>query len=300
MLRETVFLENLHYVPGAAWPLAAFTVLRAGRVAAGATYGVRRVSQVGQDVLFCLSGSGAVELGSRRVEVQAGEVVWIANEAPHAHIADAREPWTLLWFRFDGPNPAAVRARLFGDGVPRVAVSDRTGLVAWFERLIFVMRRRDHNLDFHLNQLVSEFFLLMAHSLATPALRDAPDPLSAVVAAVRADIRRSWSATEIARLAGLSPSQTRRLFQKNLRESPRRWLIRERLIAAQSFMIRENAPIASIAEACGFCDVYHFGREFKRVVGRSPAAWRRTELGAKELSQTPTRRITNRRNESPS
>ena len=57
----------------------------------GATYGVRRASQVGQDVLFCLSGSGAVELGSRRVEVQAGEVVWIANEAPHAHIADARD-----------------------------------------------------------------------------------------------------------------------------------------------------------------------------------------------------------------
>jgi AraC-like DNA-binding protein len=230
--------------------------------------------------------------------VQAGEVVWIANEAPHAHIADARDPWTLLWFRFDGPDPAAVRTRLFGEGVPRVAASDRAGLVAWFERLFLVLRRRDRSLDFHLNQLVSEFFLLMARSLAAPALRDASDPLSAVVAAVRADIRRSWSATDIARLGGLSPSQTRRLFQKTLRESPRRWLIRERLIAAQSLMIRENAPIASIAEACGFCDVYHFGREFKRVVGASPAAWRRTELGARDMSQTPTRRITDRRNRS--
>jgi AraC-like DNA-binding protein len=298
MTEETVFVENLHYVPDATWPLTAFTVLRAGKVAASATYGVRRASQVGQDVLFCLSGLGAVELGSRRVEVQAGEVVWIANEAPHAHVADARDPWTLLWFRFDGPNPAAVRTRLFGEGVPRVAASDRTGLVAWFERLFLVLRRRDRNLDFHLNLLVSEFFLLMARSLATPALLDASDPLSAVVAAVRADIRRSWSAAEIARLGGLSPSQTRRLFQKNLRESPRRWLIRERLIAAQSLMIRENAPIASIAEACGFCDVYHFGREFKRVVGASPAAWRRTELGARDMSQTPTRRVTDRRNRS--
>ena len=83
-----------------------------------------------------------------------------------------------------------------------------------------------------------------------------------------------------------------------MRESPRRWLIRERLIAAQSLMIRENTPIASIAEACGFCDVYHFGREFKRVVGTSPAAWRRTELGARDMSQTPTRRMTDRRNRS--
>jgi len=97
---------------------------------------------------------------------------------------------------------------------------------------------------------------------------------------VRADVRRPWSADEIARLARLSPSQTRRLFRKHLRESPRRWLIRERLIAAQSLMIRENAPMAHVAEACGFCDVYHFGREFKRVVGASPAAWRRAEFGA--------------------
>jgi transcriptional regulator GlxA family with amidase domain len=146
-----------------------------------------------------------------------------------------------------------------------------------------VLRRRDRSLDFHLNQLVSEFFLLMARSLAAPGSRHASDPLSAVIAAVRADIRRSWSATEIARLGGLSSSQTRRLFQKTLRESPRRWLIRERLIAAQSLMIRENATIASIAEACGFCDVYHFGREFKRVVGKSPAAWRRAELGGNTL-----------------
>src|ERR1700723_2359535 len=42
MALETVFAENLHYVPDAAWPLTAFTVLRAGRVAAGATYGGRR------------------------------------------------------------------------------------------------------------------------------------------------------------------------------------------------------------------------------------------------------------------
>jgi AraC-like DNA-binding protein len=299
MALETVFAENLHYVPDAAWPLTAFTVLRAGKVAAGAPYSVRRAHQVGQDVLYCLSGSGAVELGSRRVEVQAGEVVWIANEAPHAHIADSRDPWTLLWFRFDGPNPAAVRTRLFGEGTPRVAASDRAGLVAWFERLFFVLRRRDRSLDFHLNQLVSEFFLSMARSLAAPAFRDASDPLSAVVAAVRADIRRSWSAAEIADLGGLSPSQIRRLFQKNLRESPRRWLIRERLIAAQSLMIRETTPIANIAEACGFCDVYHFGREFKRVVGASPAAWRRTELGARDTSQTPIRRATDRRTRSP-
>src|ERR1700722_17997356 len=39
---ETVFAENLHYVPDTAWPLTAFTVLRAGKVAAGVPYSERR------------------------------------------------------------------------------------------------------------------------------------------------------------------------------------------------------------------------------------------------------------------
>ena len=206
MTSGTIFVENLHNVPDTAWPLAAFTVLRAGKLVAGANYGVRRASQVGQDVLFCLSGSGAVEMENRRVEAQPGDIVWIANEAPHAHIADSLTPWTLLWFRFDGPNPAAVRTRLFGDSVPRVRAGDSAGLVAWFERLFLVLRQRERNLDFRLNQLVSEFFLLVDQCFATPTLRDASDPLGAVAAAVRADIGRSWSAQELADLAGLSPS----------------------------------------------------------------------------------------------
>ena len=61
--------------------------------------------------------------------------------------------------------------------------------------------------------------------------------------------------------------------------SPREWLQRERLTYAQSLMTSGDAKLAEIAGICGFCDVYHFGRAFKRAVGVSPAAWRRGELG---------------------
>ncbi|MCW6510934.1 AraC family transcriptional regulator [Lichenifustis flavocetrariae] len=280
MADETVFIENLHYVPDADWTLSAFSVLRAGKVATAPNYCIRRASHVGQDLLFCLSGTGTVELPAQYIDIQPGQLVWIPNEVPHAHVANARSPWLLLWFRFDGPNPAATRIKLFGDGVPRVTIAEPAVLVSWFERLFSALRRRDSSLDFRLNQLVGDFFLIVDQALAGPVPGGAAGPLARVVTAVRTEIRRPWNMDDLARLTGLSPSQTRRLFHKYLRESPRRWLIRERLIAAQSMMVRENTPLSDVAEACGFCDVYHFGREFKRIVGSTPAAWRRKEVGS--------------------
>src|SRR5271166_5634009 len=120
MRADTTFVESLHYVPEENWTRSAFSVLRAGKVVAGPDYCIERAVYPGQDILYCLTGAGSVKTIGHRLDVQAGQLVWIANEEPHAHIADPTSPWVLLWFRLDGPNPPALRKRLFGAGPPRV------------------------------------------------------------------------------------------------------------------------------------------------------------------------------------
>ena len=279
------FIESLHYVPETGWTRGAYTVLRAGKVAAAFDYRVSRDVHVGQDILYCLTGGGFVETLGQEFRVDAGDLAWIGNERPHTHRADPRDPWTLLWFRLDGPAPAVMREKLFGDGIPRVSVADSVSLQAWFDRLFLAMRGRAAGLDLRLNQLVGEFLTIVDQARWGVARDRVPEVLSAAMFAMRADLGRSWDSDDLSALTKVSPSHLRRLFGKHLRTSPHQWLLRERLTHAQALIVDSMIPLAEIAEVCGFCDVYHFSREFKRSVGTPPAAWRRTELGTGRSSR---------------
>jgi AraC-like DNA-binding protein len=260
-------------------------VLRAGKVAAAFDYRVSREFHVGQDILYCLTGGGYVETLGQELKVDAGDLAWIGNERPHSHRADPNDPWTLLWFRFDGPAAPAMREKLFGDGTPKVTVVDDVSLLAWFDRLFHVMRGRAAGLDLRLNQLVGEFLTIVDQARWGVVRDRVPEVLTTAMLAMRADLGRSWNSDDLSGVTKVSPSHLRRLFAGHLRTSPHQWLLRERLTHAQALIADSAMPLAEIAEICGFCDVYHFSREFRRSVGTPPAAWRRTELGTRHSSR---------------
>lgn len=278
MIETSRILENFHHVPPQSWTSVAYTVIRAGRVETAKDFRIERDVYPGQDLLYCLSGAGFVETLGRRIPVRSNQLVWIANEVPHVHSPAPEDPWALLWCRINGPDTAGLRRHLFGAGPPIATFADAAGPLAWFDRLFQTLRHRDVQSDMWMNLLVAELLALLERSGADRTSAILPEALLIAREAMRAQPELPWRAADLSSLTGLSPSQMRRLFRDHLGTSPHQWLVRERLMLAQALLVESAAPIPEIAERCGFCDVYHLGREFKRVVGISPAAWRRSEI----------------------
>ncbi len=113
--------------------------------------------------------------------------------------------------------------------------------------------------------------------LATPSDAAAPHAsLAAAVDHIRRHLAESPSVAEVAKVAGLTPSQLERAMNRVLGLSPKQLIMRLRLEQALVELRSTTDSIAQIASRCGYYDQSAFHRHFARVVGMSPGVYRRT------------------------
>jgi AraC family transcriptional regulator len=95
----------------------------------------------------------------------------------------------------------------------------------------------------------------------------------------------------LAALVGFSEFHFNVAFRNTLGTSPHEFLIRRRIERAQQLMLSTRMPLCDIAAECGLADQAHLSRLFRKVVGETPAAWRKSRLtGQGALSGGITRR----------
>ncbi len=81
-------------------------------------------------------------------------------------------------------------------------------------------------------------------------------------------------AADLAEVAGLSSSQLERAMRRAVGMSPKQLIIRTRIDEAIRRLDDTDLPLATIAGECGFYDQSSFTRQFQRVVGMTPGAYR--------------------------
>ena len=103
----------------------------------------------------------------------------------------------------------------------------------------------------------------------------APWQVRGVLTYIDANLERPIRNKDLAAVARLSEFHFNVAFRKSVGHPPHEYVIRRRVERSQGLMLSTNKPLCEIAAECGLADQAHLTRLFRRVVGDSPAAWRR-------------------------
>jgi AraC-like DNA-binding protein len=95
---------------------------------------------------------------------------------------------------------------------------------------------------------------------------------------VRDRLAEAWTVSRMAREAHLSASRFAVLYRKFFSVSPVEDLIRARLEQAEWLLSTTDLRVSDVAYQCGFTNVYHFSRLFRRRMGHPPSACARSRM----------------------
>jgi AraC-like DNA-binding protein len=98
--------------------------------------------------------------------------------------------------------------------------------------------------------------------------------IALLMRALRTDLQRAWTVTEMATVLGVSDAQLRRLCARAVGATPRQLLCNMRLQAAALLLQDPAMRVKEIQARVGIADASHFCRDFRDRFGVSPTEYR--------------------------
>ena len=92
---------------------------------------------------------------------------------------------------------------------------------------------------------------------------------------IEENLDRDLSLEAMALEAEISPLYLPHAFKTAVGQSPHQYVLQRRIQKARSLLTSTDSPIADIALAAGFSSQSHLSNWFRRLVGVSPATYRR-------------------------
>lgn len=250
-------------------------VTDAGVFPHAARHGRSRVSGAEQHVvLVCTDGAGWCRTPAGTEVVGRGDAVLLLAGEAHEYGADAEDPWTLWWFHVLGGDAAElVSAGHQASGGPVAHLRDAAPVASLVSQVIDGL---DAGTRAGTLQATGAAFHALTHVVATGRRSPGPSlsPVERALEHLRATSPRRTPVASLAAMVGLSTSRLGALFREHVGVSPNAYQSQLRMARARELLDSTDLAVAAVASACGFDDPLYFSRQFARVHGVAPSAYR--------------------------
>ncbi|MEK6794476.1 MAG: AraC family transcriptional regulator [Spirochaetota bacterium] len=177
------------------------------------------------------------------------------------------------FLNYDAKTGACLRSCLSAVGTKVFPGSVR--LKQHFEHLVSACESTDEHTSFRIRALVTDIILETHRASRYPSVRTPTPAIEAAAAAIRRS-NESPSLTGLASASGLSYSRFLHRFKDEIGESPKAFMIRQRIEKAKRTLRTSKLSISDVAYASGFHSINLFIAQFKKLTGMTPREFRRS------------------------
>ncbi|WP_227793469.1 helix-turn-helix domain-containing protein [Paenibacillus guangzhouensis] len=143
-------------------------------------------------------------------------------------------------------------------------------------RMISLWQQRDPLSQIKAQHTATEIFIAILdnHAQLHRPGREHTQDLSWMHSYLSFHLGETLSIGDMARRASLSPSRFSAVFKEQFGMAPHQYLLNMRVEHAKELLEVTTLSQEEIASYCGFANIHHFSKVFRKRTGRSPGGWR--------------------------
>ncbi len=239
------------------------------------------------EIYFLFSGERRFFLDNKIFDVQPGDLVVLPKGSLHRTTAPGSEGFEryVLYFR-----ESDIEEWIRDVGREDFLSFLESGCIQLSEEYADIVRKDLHRIEREQIQKgpLSKVFIknLLEHILLY-AIRygkiknqekeEGADKIQAVAQYISQNYANEISLQEMANMAFMEKTYFSKRFKQLTGFGFKEYLIQTRVQAAKQMLVTTAKPVTEISDACGFSSSNYFGDMFKRLVGVSPARYRKEE-----------------------
>lgn len=228
-------------------------------------------------VTFILEGKGEYKVNGKTYKLSAGQGFLIEPGELNSYTADEKQPWKYIYAVFSGIGDKHLvyyAGLINNDGVFNFDMTED------FLNTLYLMYNSGKNSKARGYDTTSYFLKLMSSLVEKNSENTYPGYLPShyvnnAVTYIEDNYFRNINVNDVAKYVGIDRSYLYKLFQKNLKISPKKYIFEYRLRKAEQILLSSNASIEEISEMTGFFDESHFCKAFMGKYGETPGKYRR-------------------------
>jgi AraC-like DNA-binding protein len=213
--------------------------------------------------------------------ISSGDVLFVFPEIAHAYGPRQDTGWMQIYTVFDGPQFALWRSSGILD--PARPVIHAEPIDYWRRRFEDVFTHQRPRSEPAALRTMGRFLHLIADLLATAAEAGQRADTAWIETSqhlLAEPLDRQWlTPQQVARRVGLSYENFRKQFAQRTGVSPGQYQKRCRVERACAAIYQGSHGFKELADELGFCDVFHFSKVFKQLVGDTPSEFRKKVRG---------------------